>query len=444
MRSSTSSVAIVGAGLAGSEAALVLARKGIPVTVFEMRPGRMTPAHKTDKPAELVCSNSLKSDELPTAPGILKAELAMLGSPLLTAARKYRVPAGTALAVDREKFSREIHEQISSHPLITLQRRECTRPPEDFQYCILTAGPLVSESLTEWLQKTFSVDSLHFYDAIAPIISADSVNENKAFYASRYGKGSDDYCNCPFTEEEYRVFYDAVIAADKVKRHDFEQEHFFEACLPIEVIAQRGYTALPFGAMRPVGLINPHTGERPFAVCQLRKENAAGESLNMVGFQTRMTVGEQKRVLRLIPGLEHAEFLRFGSIHRNTYLQSPALLETDFSFRKKRSLFLAGQLCGNEGYTESIATGHLVALFCWLRLTKKVVLPPPPTTACGALLKHITQSAEKKFTPSNCNFGLFEPLPLSEKRKPKKKEKRLLMCERALQEMKLWITEILK
>lgn len=441
MGTSSSSVAIVGAGLAGSEAALILAQRGIPVVLYEMRPGRMTPAHKTDKPAELVCSNSLKSVELPTAPGILKAELSLLGSPLLATAEKHRVPAGSALAVDREKFSRQVHEHLSQNPLVTVKHSECSKPPEDSDYCIIASGPLTSESLTTWLQQTFSAGSLYFYDAIAPILSADSINMDIAFYASRYGKGSADYCNCPFTEEEYRAFYDALIAADRVKARNFEHEKFFEACLPVEVVAQRGYNALPFGTLRPVGLENPRTGKRAFAVCQLRKENAAGENLSMVGFQTRMTIPEQKRIIQLIPGLEKAEFLRYGSIHRNTYLQSPKLLAKDMSFRRNTSLFLAGQICGNEGYTESITTGHFAALFVWARIKNKSILPPPPTTACGALLKHVTQSSEKEFIPSNVNFGIFEPLPDSGKRKLKRTEKREKMCERALQDIEVWIKE---
>jgi len=293
------------------------------------------------------------------------------------------------------------------------------------------------------LRESFSSESLHFYDAIAPIVSADSVNMDKAFYASRWDRGSPDYCNCPFTEEEYRVFYDALVSADRVRKHDFENESFFEACLPVEVLAQRDYGALLFGPLRPVGITDPKTGKRPFAVCQLRKENAAGESLGMVGFQTRMTVPEQRRILQLVPGMEKAEILRYGSIHRNTYLNSPLLLSGDLSFKKKETVFLAGQICGSEGYTESIATGHMAALFTWARITNSILHAIPPTTACGALLRHVTQSPERRFTPSNINYGLFEPLLLHGKKRLTKAKKREMMCERALKDMQNWIYESL-
>ncbi|MCX7727325.1 MAG: methylenetetrahydrofolate--tRNA-(uracil(54)-C(5))-methyltransferase (FADH(2)-oxidizing) TrmFO, partial [Chitinispirillaceae bacterium] len=360
MAGSQQKVYIIGAGLAGCESALVLARKGVNVVLFEARPKVMTPAHKTSLPAELVCSNSFKSDVLPSAHALLKLELRALKSPLLEVADATSIPAGSALAVDRERFSLKVKELIFSYSNITYVEEEVSEPPQD-GYTIIAAGPLVSEKLTEWMVRTFSTKSLHFYDAIAPIISADSINYSKVFFASRRDCGSKDYLNCPFTEEEYRIFYEELCKADSVVAHSFEKESFFEACLPIEVIAKRGYLSLVFGPLRPVGLIDPNSRKRPFAVCQLRKENISGESYNMVGFQTRLKIQEQKRVFRLIPGLENAEFLRFGSIHRNTYLDSPALLNSDLSFKKITNLFLAGQLCGNEGYTESIATGHLAA-----------------------------------------------------------------------------------
>ncbi len=441
MGTSSSSIAVIGAGLAGSEAALVLARRGIPVDLYEMRPDRMPPAHKTEYPAELVCSNSFKSDQLPTAHGLLKMELSLLESPLLAIAGDTRIPAGSALAVDREKFSRRVNELLAIDSHIVIKRCECDKPPEGHPLCIIAAGPLVSASLTKWLSETFSSGSLHFYDAIAPIVSADSIDISKAFLANRWEKGGADYYNCPFTEEEYHTFYDALISADRVKSRKFENECFFEACLPIEVVAQRGYDALPFGTLRPVGLTDPRTGKRPFAVCQLRKENAMGESYGMVGFQTRMTISEQKRILRLIPGLEHAEFLRYGSIHRNTFLNSPSLLADDLSFRTNGTLFLGGQICGNEGYTESIATGHLAALFAWARIMNKTLSPIPITTACGALLRYVTKSDRKQFTPSNINFGLFEPLLQGGKKKLTKTDKRQQLCERALQDMKEWIEQ---
>ena len=437
----SSSVAIIGAGLAGSEAALVLADLGIEVVLYEMRPERMTPAHTSGMPAELVCSNSLKSEMLNTAHGILKAELSLLKSPIIAVAKEARIPAGSALAVDRDRFSRSVNKKILEHPKITLEIGEVTEPPSAHPFCIIAAGPLASDRLATWLSKNFSSESMNYYDAIAPIISADSINMSKAFYASRWGKGGADYCNCPFTEEEYRVFYDALISADRAKKHDFEDENFFEACLPIEVLAQRGYDALVFGALRPVGLTDPNTGKRSFAVCQLRKENAAGESLGMVGFQTRMTIREQKRVLRRIPGLENAEFLRYGSIHRNTYLNSPSLLSGDLSFKNKSTIFLAGQICGSEGYTESIATGNMAAIFAWARISGHTLSPLPITTACGALLNHVTNSREKKFTPSNINFGLFAPISTSGKKRLTKAKKRERLCERALEDMQMWINK---
>ncbi len=441
MSRKSSAVAIIGAGLAGSEAALVLAQKGIEVELFEMRPLRTTPAHTTGLPAELVCSNSFKSDLLPGAHGLLKAELALLKSPLLAAAQQTRVPAGSALAVDREQFSLLIDKQLSENPRITITRQELPAPPAGPGLCIITAGPLVSEALASWLAQTCSAGGLYFYDAIAPIVSADSIDMHTAFYAARWGRGGDDYCNCPFTEEQYRVFYDALTEADKVEKRHFEDEKYFEACLPVEEIARRSHDALLFGPLRPVGLTDPRTGKRPYAVCQLRKENRAGLSLNMVGFQTRMTIGAQKRVFRLIPGLELAEFMRYGSVHRNTYVNSPSVLEKDLSFKNNGSVFCAGQLCGSEGYTESIATGHWAALFAWCRMLGREAVLPPATTACGGLLRHVTRPCDRGFTPSNINFGLIEPLPAPEKGKIGKEHKNRLVCERALHDMESWIAK---
>jgi methylenetetrahydrofolate--tRNA-(uracil-5-)-methyltransferase len=439
MSNSTPSVAIIGAGLAGCEAALVLAGRGVAVELFEMRPGRTTEAHKTALPAELVCSNSLKSDQLPSAHGLLKAELSLLGSPLLRFARESRVPAGSALAVDRDVFSRSILKALEEHPLITLTHAERSRPPDEHALTIVAAGPLSSPSLTEWLTTHLAEGALHFYDAIAPIVSADSIDMSIAFLGSRRQEERDDYCNCPFTEEEYRAFYDALVEADRVDRRSFEDARFFEACLPVEVVAQRGFQSLAFGTMKPVGFVDPRTGRMPYALCQLRRENVAGTSFNMVGFQTRLTIPEQKRVFRMIPGLEGAEFLRFGSIHRNTYLDSPRLLCADLSFRREPRIFLAGQLCGNEGYTESIATGHLAALFVSARLQGSRMDGPLPTSACGALLRHVTASDEKHFSPSNINFGLLDPLPPAKKRRLRKRERNQLLCERALEDIEEWV-----
>ncbi|NLE00744.1 MAG: methylenetetrahydrofolate--tRNA-(uracil(54)-C(5))-methyltransferase (FADH(2)-oxidizing) TrmFO [Fibrobacter sp.] len=430
--SDSSTVAIIGAGLAGSEAALVLAKKGVSVELFEARPFYTSPAHKTDLPAELVCSNSFKSQELPTAHGLLKAELTMLESPLLQIARGCSVPAGSALAVDRELFSNKINEALANQPNITFTRKEISEPPQGYKHCIIAAGPLASEKLTSWLVERFSSEKLHFYDAIAPIIAADSIDRTIAFSASRWEEGEGDYVNCPFTEEEYRIFYNALREADRVSARAFENERFFEACLPVEVAASRSFEALAFGPLRPVGLIDPRTGRRPFAVCQLRKENFSADSYNMVGFQTRLTFPEQKRVFRLIPGLQNAEFDRYGSIHRNTYLDSPKLLNGDLTFKDAPDLSLAGQMCGNEGYTESIATGHLAALFVAAKINGQKPFLPPRETALGSMLNHVTHSESEPFTPTNINFALFPELGAVRKGRIGKKEKKELVCKRAL------------
>ena len=436
------STAVIGAGLAGSEAALVLASRGIAVDLFEMRPVRMTPAHMTDLPAELVCSNSFKSQQLHTAHGVLKAELSILQSPLLQAAKNTCVAAGSALAVDRVKFSNMIADLFEAQPLINVIRREITVPPEKYPACLIAAGPLASDDLTNWLIQEFSAAALHFYDAIAPIVSLDSIDRSIAFFASRHEQDGGDYLNCPFSEEEYRRFYEALREADRTTARTFENEHFFEACLPVEVLAERGYMALAFGPLKPIGIIDPRTGRRPFAVCQLRRENEAGESFNMVGFQTRLTIPEQTRVFRMIPGLDVAEFLRAGSIHRNTYLDSPRLLTQDLSFRSHPSFFLSGQLCGNEGYTESIATGNLAAHFMAARLNGSALPPPPRESALGSLLHHITDSTSIPFTPSNINFGLFPAIKDNDGRN-RKKVNRELLAERALQSIIKWAPNVL-
>jgi methylenetetrahydrofolate--tRNA-(uracil-5-)-methyltransferase len=431
------SVVIVGAGLAGTEAALVLAGKGIAVDLFEMRPQRTTPAHATDLPAELVCSNSLKSEALHSAHGVLKAELLLLQSPLLRVARECAVAAGSALAVDRLKFSQKAAELLNGLPNVKLIRMEIDVAPQGYAATIVAAGPLASDALTRWLTGLVGASALHFYDAIAPILSFESINLSTAFFASRHERGTADYLNCPFTEEEYRVFYDALREADRTVARSFEHAQFFEACLPIEVMAERGYQALAFGPLKPIGLIDPRSGRRPFAVCQLRRENEAGTCYNMVGFQTRLTVPEQRRVFRLIPGLENAEFLRNGSIHRNTFLDSPRLLSPDLSFRAAPSIFLAGQLCGSEGYTESIATGHLAALFALSRVSGRPLAPLPRESALGSLLHHVTACQSTPFTPSNVHFGLFPPLNDNGKR-IKKKANREMLCERAINSIKNW------
>jgi methylenetetrahydrofolate--tRNA-(uracil-5-)-methyltransferase len=430
-------IAVIGAGLAGSEAALVCAQNGITVKLYEMRPEKMTPAHRTGLPAELICSNSLKSCELPTAHALLKSELSLLGSPLLSAAFDTRIPAGSALAVDRERFSQQVLRRIESEPLITLVREECDAPPTDCDVCIIAAGPLVSEKLAAWLVSLAPASALHFYDAIAPSVTYESVDQNVAFFAARWGKGNADYINCPFTEDEYRKFYEALLSADKAVARSFESEKFFEACLPIEVVAQRDYKALTFGTMRPIGFDDPRTGRRPYAVCQLRRENTEGTAWGLVGFQTRLTIPEQRNVFRLIPGLSHAEFLRFGAIHRNTYLDSPTVLTPLLAFKNNSKLFLAGQLSGSEGYTEAIATGHCAARFAMCQLAAKDIVPPPPTTALGGLLRHVTMSEVRPFAPNNCNYGIIDSLA-PQKKRISSAEKKSQLCERALKDIGAW------
>lgn len=439
-------VAIIGAGLAGSEAALTLARNGICVDLFEMRPQTLTPAHNTSKPAELVCSNSFKSAELPSAHAILKDELMRLNSPLLTAAYTTKIGAGSALAVDRDLFSDEILRQIQSFNNINYKIQECSTSPNGYDFTIIATGPLTSEAMSDYLIEKLGAKRFNFYDAIAPIISAESINTDIAFFADRWDKGDGDYLNCPFSREQYDKFYNALIEADLVKARDFENATFFEACLPIEVAAKRGYDALRFSMMKPVGLRNPHNPDdyNPkngkssiYAACQLRKENADGSAFNMVGFQTRMTIGEQREVFRLIPGLENAEFLRFGTIHRNSYIDSPRLLNKDLSLKTSPNLFIAGQLCGNEGYTESIATGHFAALAVLAKINGKPIEIPNAKTAIGALLAHITTDLSPKFVPSNINFSLFEGV--EEGVKLKKDDKKEYYCNRAREEFGKWI-----
>ncbi len=430
-------VAVIGAGLAGSEAALVLARLGIAVALYEMRPGRMTPAHRGGLPAELVCSNSFKSLKLPGAHALLKAELGLLGSPLLHAARGCAVAAGSALAVDRERFSRAVLQKLHQAPSVRLVRREVTSPPDSSVSTILATGPLTSDALARWVADEFSVESLSFYDAVAPIVDGSGVNLHTAFFGTRWEDGADDYLNCPFDKEQFTAFRNALLEADTVERRPFEQQRYFEACLPLEVLARRGEKALAFGPLKPVGLRNPHTGARPYAVCQLRRETARGDSFNLVGCQTRMRQSAQEKVFRMIPGLENVDFLRYGSIHRNTYINSPLLLEHDLSFRKRPRLWCAGQLCGNEGYTESIATGHLAALSVWSRLKRRPFERPPATTALGALLNHVVESDPRRFVPGNINFGLLPP-PAAGRGRIGKAEKKRLVCERAIEEARQW------
>jgi methylenetetrahydrofolate--tRNA-(uracil-5-)-methyltransferase len=340
------------------------------------------------------------------------------------------------------EFSQKVESSLSALPGITRSQREAIEPSSGHLRCIIAAGPLASEGLVSWLTETFSSESLHFYDAIAPIVSLDSINTEIAFYSARHTPESTDYLNCPFTEEEYNRFYEALMAADETVARDFEEARFFEACLPIEVIARRGKQSLSFGAFKPIGFTDPRTGRMPYAVCQLRRENKDGDSFSLVAFQTRMTMSAQQQVVRLIPGLENAEFLRFGSCHRNSYMDSPRLLAQDLSFKKMPDIFLAGQLCGNEGYTESIATGHLAALFI-LAQSKGMNLPVPPvSTACGALLRHVTASEVLPFSPSSFHFGLLPALEAGQKKRIGKKEKHELLCKRAIEDFQEWMKNI--
>lgn len=434
-------VDIVGAGLAGSEAALVLARSGIKVRLHEMRPIRQTPAHTGSDAAELVCSNSLKTDKLPSSHGLLKAELSLLNSPLLTIANTCRVPAGNALAVDRNQFAKVVTSALSASEFIEIVREEISDIHALLGPAIIASGPLTSDALAENLGTLVGGTHLHFYDAIAPIISADSIDMSIAFGASRWDKGDVDYINCPFTKDEYNAFYSALCAADKTRVRPFEEERYFEACLPVEEIAARGEKSLAFGPMRPVGLTDPRTGRRPWAVCQLRREKKDGESYNLVGFQTRLTIPMQNEVFRLIPGLADVVFERFGSIHRNTYIDSPRLLTQTLALKAKPAILIAGQLCGNEGYTESIATGHLAARFIVAQLHNTPLVSPPVESALGALLAHVTNSEVIPFTPSNINFSLFPTIALDNPRKISKDQKKQLYCDRALLALTSWINE---
>jgi methylenetetrahydrofolate--tRNA-(uracil-5-)-methyltransferase len=445
-------VIIAGGGLAGSEAAWQLVERGVPVTLYEMRPARSTPAHKTDRLAGLVCSNSLKSNTPGSASWLLKEELRRAGSLLLRVADGCAVPGGAALAVDRERFAEGVTAAITSHALITLHREELREIPEDALTLIAT-GPLTSDALAAQIQSLTGSENLAFYDAISPIVDAETLNMQRIFRASRYGKGGDDYLNCPFSEDEYRVFCEALANAEAVQPHEFEDAKFFEACLPIEELARRGYDTLRFGPMKPVGLIDPRTGRQPFAVVQMRPENLRFSSYNLVGFQNHLKFPEQRRVLRLIPGLENAEFLRFGQIHRNTYVNAPRLLTPDLSFRTAPEVFVAGQLSGVEGYVECIATGLVAGLAMAARAqgeaegtaptAARPYTPPPRTTALGSLVHYITHAVSGNYQPANISFDLLpamEGLPRAVARD--RRTRRMRQCEQALMDFESWFGRI--
>ncbi len=430
-------IVIIGGGLAGSEAAWQAANRGAKVTLYEMRPKEMTQAHKTGGMAELVCSNSLGSADVLNAPGILKEEMRRLNSLILRVADAVRVPAGSALAVDREQFSFKITQALEEHPNIRILHEEMAEIPTDCA-CIVATGPLTSDKLSQAIAQLTDSKHLYFYDAISPIIDADSINMDVVFLASRYDKGGQDYLNCPMDELAYNAFYDALRSAEKVQPKEFEKTPYFEGCIPIEVMAERGRQTMQFGPLKPVGLENPKTGARPYAVVQLRTENAHRSCYNLVGFQTKLTYGEQKRVFRMIPGLEQAEFLRYGSLHRNTFINSPRLLRDTLQVKARDTLFFAGQLVGVEGYTDSAAMGGLAGINASRSLAGLPLVTPPPTTAHGCLVSHITTSDPRNFQPMNTNFGLFPPLATPTK---DKERKRRLTGQRALEDLTAWMTQ---
>lgn len=430
-------VTVIGGGLAGSEAAWQAAQRGTTVTLYEMRPKAETAAHKTDYLGEIVCSNSLGSNDQLSAPGMLKNEMRRLNSLIIRVADDVRVPAGSALAVDRDQFALGVTRALEAHPNVRIVREEIHDVPDD-ALCIVATGPLTSSRLSRSIAQLTNSKNLYFFDAIAPIIDVDSINMDRVFRASRYNKGSADYLNCPMDKATYDNFYDALIKADRVQSKEFEKIPYFEGCLPIEVMAERGRQTLLFGPLKPVGLIDPKTGKRPYAVLQLRPENLHGSCYNMVGFQTKLTYPEQRRVFRMIPGLEEAEFLRCGSIHRNTFVNSPQLIKETLQLKSRETTFLAGQLIGVEGYVEAAASGGLAGINAGRYLRGLPPAIPPPTTAHGALIQYITTSDPQYFQPINTNFGLFPPLPCTIR---DKQQKRKLLQQRAADEFSGWMTQ---
>jgi methylenetetrahydrofolate--tRNA-(uracil-5-)-methyltransferase len=451
-------VRIIGGGLAGCEAAWQIARRGVAVRLSEMRPVRTTDVHRTDGLAELVCSNSLRGDKLDNAVGLLKEEMRRLDSVVMAAAQATRVPAGAALAVDRDAFSAWMTRAVTAHPLITLVREEVTEIPDpraSREPVILATGPLTSDALSSRLAAFVGQDYLYFYDAISPIVLADSIDRTRVFRASRYGRslgptidmeepegpacGGDDaqgdYLNCPFTKAEYEAFYNALVRAESATVHDLDREHFFEGCLPIEVLAHRGHDTLRFGPMKPVGLTDPRTGRWPYAVVQLRQDNLAGDHFSLVGFQTQLTWGAQARVLRMIPGLEHAEFVRFGIVHRNTYINGPTVLRETWQTKAREDLLLAGQVSGVEGYVESAASGLLAGITAAALARGEEVRCAPRTTAIGALAYYVSHAAAADYQPSNITFGIMEPLPNPPRGKA---ERKLAISARALAALDGW------
>jgi len=426
-------ITIIGAGLAGCEAAWQIAKRGGKVILYEMKPEVYSPAHRFPFFAELVCSNSFKSESIENASGVLKEEMRQLESLILKVAKETKVPAGDSLAVDREAFSKQITQILESLENVEVIRKEVSSIPQD-GIAIIATGPLTSDILSKEIQKVTGSRHLFFYDAISPIVTADSIHFEKAFKSSRYGKGGEDYINCPMDEEEYAQFVEALNQAERAPVQTFEKRFLFEGCLPIEEMAERGKETLAYGPLKPVGLIDPKTGKQPFAVVQLRQEDRFETLFNLVGFQTRLKHNEQKRVFRMIPGLEKAEFVRLGSIHRNTFIDSPRLLGESLQLKPHPKLFFAGQITGVEGYMESTAMGLLSGINAHRYANGIPTLVPPPTTAMGALVHYLTHSLTVPFQPMNINFGLFPPLS----GKGKGREKRLLLAKRALREMEEW------
>jgi methylenetetrahydrofolate--tRNA-(uracil-5-)-methyltransferase len=433
-------IRIIGAGLAGSEAAWQCARRGLQVELYEMRPVCSTPAHQTAHFAELVCSNSLKSDAVNTAPWLLKEEMRRAGSLLMEIAAQTAVPAGHALAVDRDRFAEAVTAAIEGEPLIRVVREEVTRIQEEDGITIVASGPLTSDALSQEILRLSGSDQLYFYDSISPIVEADSIDMSRVYMAARYDKGTADYINCPMTGEEYNRFIDALLEAQSVDAKEWEKLNYFEGCLPIEEIARRGRDTLRFGPMKPVGLRDPRTGYTPYAVVQLRQENLRADSYNLVGFQNHLKFGEQARILRLIPGLENAKFLRYGQIHRNTYINGPTLLRETLQMKHHPNVFFAGQISGVEGYVESIATGLLAGMQAAALAIGAEPIAPPRATAFGALVNYICHADAKSFQPANITFDLL--LALDEDTRPRirdKKQRHAMVCERALAELQGWM-----
>ncbi|HYL98680.1 MAG TPA: methylenetetrahydrofolate--tRNA-(uracil(54)-C(5))-methyltransferase (FADH(2)-oxidizing) TrmFO [Blastocatellia bacterium] len=436
-------ITVIGGGLAGSEAAWQAAQRGGRVRLYEMRPAVRTPAHESSNLGEIVCSNSLKSDEPGTAPYLLKEELRRAGSLLIRTAHNHSVPAGTALAVDRQRFSQEVTRSIENHPNIEVCREEVRTIPDDGVVVVAT-GPLTSPALSEEIARVTGSNRLYFYDAIAPVVESDTINYDRVFRAARYGKGGDDYVNCPMNEEQYDLFLQALMSAESVPLHEFEQTMYFEGCLPIEEIARRGRDTLRYGPMKPTGLVDPLTGRQPFAAVQLRQENLLADSYNLVGFQNHLKFGDQKKVLRLIPGLEQAEFVRFGQIHRNTFICAPAILSSSLQVKQHPRILFAGQICGVEGYIEAMATGLMAGVHASRISRGGAALAPPRKTAMGSLVHYVSSAPADSFQPMNITFSLLPPLDEADRKRLKRKaDRHRFQVELALKDFDEWVRDYL-